>query len=326
MKDFAGIADLLGVPATLDGARIFLTGGTGFIGSHLLRSFVKLQNTIGWNADIVVLSRNPNALPEYEAKRDINIIQGDMLGFKFPEGDFSHVIHCAAPTDINFFQSYPEETVSQIVDSTKRILEFSHKKNTTRFLYLSSGAVYGPIFDTGPIKLAEYQAKISEEKEYPSPYARGKVIAERLCLEHPSAIRARCFALSGEGLPLDKHYALGNFVGDAKRGGPIVANDGTPYRSYLDSEDLALWLWTMLAKGVAGEAYNVGSERAISIRDLAELVGRIGRCKVEVPEAPAGQVLVNSYIPNTEKARRELGLTEWTSLEESIERMLCSTP
>jgi dTDP-glucose 4,6-dehydratase len=138
------------------------------------------------------------------------------------------------------------------------------------------------------------------------------------------ATRPRAFAVVGPYLPIDRHFAIGNFIRDALAGGPIVVEgDGTPVRSYLYSSDLALWLLTILVEGLPGHAYNVGSEEAVSIADLARLVaGRSGRpIAVEIRGQAAGGV-ADRYVPSTIGARNELGLRVTVPLDEAIDRTL----
>jgi len=134
---------------------------------------------------------------------------------------------------------------------------------------------------------------------------------------------ARCFAFVGPDLPLNVHFAIGNFIRDALTADAItVSGDGTPLRTYLDQSDLAHWLLTMLEHGRPGHAYNVGSNEVISIVDLAHLV----RDSL-APEKPVcildqihGGAIRNRYVPDIRTVRQDLGLNLTIPLADAIQR------
>jgi dTDP-glucose 4,6-dehydratase len=150
-----------------------------------------------------------------------------------------------------------------------------------------------------------------------------------LCAVHADAglapTIARCFAFVGAYLPLDAHFAVGNFVRDGLQGGPIrVTGDGTPLRSYMYGADLAIWLWTILVRGVPMRPYNVGSAEALTIAELAHLVGSTFTPPVPVsiagaiaPGAPAER-----YVPAVTRAETELGLRVTVPLADGVRRMV----
>lgn len=121
------------------------------------------------------------------------------------------------------------------------------------------------------------------------------------------------------------HFAIGNFIRDALNGKPIkIEGDGTPRRSYLYAADLAIWLWTILVRGKSMQAYNVGSENAISLAAAAKLVTKISgnALKVIVTHKPNRSRAANLYVPSTHRARTELGLRETICLYEAIQRTI----
>jgi nucleoside-diphosphate-sugar epimerase len=136
---------------------------------------------------------------------------------------------------------------------------------------------------------------------------------------------ARCYAFVGPYLNLDIHFAIGNFIRDGILKQPIIVqSDGTPLRSYLFGTDLAVWLWMILLRGKAGCAYNVGSDQAISIVELATLVSQ---CFSPSPEVQVLQKAKRDqpcarYIPDIKLAKKELGLQVYTNLKDSIENTI----
>ena len=295
----------------LAGANVFITGGTGFVGSWLLESFVWADTHLNLHARIFVLTRNPAKFradrPHLAREACMHILHGDLETFPFPAEEFHYVIHAAAESG-----------------STQRILEMAKTSGTRRLLYTSSGAVFGD----QPADVEKVDEEFVSPVECCTPYGRAKRETETLCVRAADAglgvVIGRLFAFVGPYLPLDKNFAVGNFVRDARMGGPIeVKGDGTPLRSYLYAADLAIWLWTLLIEGVPGRTYNVGSDQAISILDLARTVESV--CGVErgirVASKPTMGVKPKRYVPSIARARAELRLEPWIGLEEGIRRM-----
>jgi dTDP-glucose 4,6-dehydratase len=134
---------------------------------------------------------------------------------------------------------------------------------------------------------------------------------------------ARCFAFVGPDLPLNVHFAIGNFIRDALNADAItVSGDGTPLRTYLDQTDLAHWLFTLLEQGRPGEAYNVGSDEVISIAELAHLVREIlaPDKTVHISGDAVPCAARNRYVPDIRKAQQELDLSVTLPLAEAIRR------
>ncbi len=298
--------------------RIFLTGGTGFFGRWMLR-------TLPPGARATVLTRHPGAFrsAEPELVAHTALVEGDVRTFEFPPGDFDYVLHLAADTDSRLYQEAPLEMFDTIVAGTRRTLEFAKRCGARAVLLASSGAVYG----RQPPQLThvpEEHAGAPDPLHPASVYGEAKRAAELIAglLGAPVTI-ARCFAFVGPGLPLDRHFAIGNFLGDALAGRPItVRGDGTALRSYLYAEDLAHWLWTILEHGAPGRAYNVGSPEAITISDLAHTVARCVNpsCEVRVLGVPTADRPAERYVPSVERAENELGLRVRVGLEDAIRR------
>ena len=297
----------------LAGKRVFVTGGTGFFGRSLIDLLARgaLPET-----EWVLLSRDPAAFrarcPEAAALPQVRLLRGDVRDFPLAEAACDLIWHGAAPAVLGL---PPGEMASIIEDGTRRVLELARRCGAERLLFISSGAVYGP----QPPEITHLPE--TYEGEPVTEYGRAKKRAERLCLEAgiPTVI-ARGFAFLGRHLNRNIHFAAGNFLRDALAGGPVtVEGDGTPVRSYLYADDLVEWLLAALLRGRPGEAYNIGSEEAVTIRELAEKVAAIlGGGPVEVRRAPVPGVAPERYVPATAKARRELMVDVRVPLEAAI--------
>jgi len=314
----------------LRGARVFLTGGSGFVGCWLLESLLWANDRLALDTSIVALTRDADAFankaPHLTQHPSVRLVSGDVRSPAALPGRFTHVVHAAA--DGRPIQNREDRLrmFDTIVGGTRRMLEMAREAGAGRFLLTSSGAVYGPQPPSLPAISEDYAG--SPDPTNPAhAYGEAKRAAEALCALQADAqftpTIARCFAFVGPYLPLDAAFAAGNFVRDALRGDPIrIGGDGRPYRAYLYGADLAVWLWTILVRGAAARAYNVGGEHALTIRELAETVARLAdrRVPIEVHAASAPGPAPR-YVPSTARARQELGVMETVSLEKGIEQM-----
>ena len=315
--------------AEAKGRTFFITGGTGFFGMWLLESFAYINYTLGLDMRATVLTRDPSAFalkaPHLTVRADLTFIRGDVRFFDFPSGKFDYVIHAATEASAKLNEADPQEMLDAIIGGTRRVLEFAAQAGVKKLLLTSSGAVYGK-------QPAEITHVSEDYLGAPDPllpssaYGEGKRVSEHMCVvharQHGYEVKiARCFAFVGPHLPLDTHFAIGNFIRDAMRGGAInVAGDGTPMRSYLYASDLTVWLWTLLFKAPTERAYKVGSAAEISIQHLAEAVcvalgakPTVSVQKQAYPDSP-----ISRYVPSISKAVDGLGLQVSVSLVQGI--------
>ncbi len=322
---------------SLRGARLFLTGGTGFIGTWLLESFVRANRDLDLGAAVEVLSRDPAGFlarrPHLREESAVSFVPGDVRTFEARGREFTHVIHGATTSGGPVL---PQEMFSVIVDGTRRVLEACRYAKPAKGLFISSGAVYGRQPSTISHVSEDYEGGPLTTSPS-SAYGEGKRAAELLVSmaseydSTPFSI-ARCFAFVGPLLPLDAHFAIGNFIADALARRPIrVGGDGTPRRSYLYAADLVVWLITILARGQAARPYNVGGEQDVSIRELAAVVACRGArlragdalpIMITKPNQEQSCQRPSRYVPCCRRAADELRLSQRIGLEDAIDRTL----
>lgn len=306
---------------------LLLTGGTGFFGKALLRH---------WQAAlapprVTVLSRKPESFlarhPEFAALPWLNFHRGDILDpASLPaHAAFTHLLHAAADSTQGP-QLTPLQRYKQIVDGTRHMLEFAVIHRIPRFLLASSGGVYG-VQPQDMAQVPEDYHGMPDPLDTRNAYSVAKRCAEHLCAQYAQqhgiqTVVARCFAFVGRDLPLDVHFAVGNFIRDAVTQPHVtVSGDGSPIRSYMDQRDLAHWLDVLLREGRAGQAYNVGSDAALTIAELAHQVRDLlapGK-PVHIAAAANTGSFRNRYVPSIAKAQAELGLRLQYTLAQSVQ-------
>lgn len=315
----------------LRGAKIFFTGGTGFFGRWWLESFIRANARFKLDASVLILTRNVESFrgsaPHLTTHPAIQYHLGDVRSYDFPSGEFSHIIHAATTTaTATFNKEDPLVKFDTVAQGTRRTLDFAVQCKAKKFLYTSSGAVYG--------KAPNGMTHISEDYRgapMPADFAgaalgEGKRVAELQCAyyaaQHGFDLRvARCFSFVGPYLPMNIHYAIGNFIRDALFADVItVHGNGAPMRSYMYLSDLVIWLVSLLVKEGPQGVFNVGSDQAISIHDVAYLVRDTlspGKQVKVLGQVDAG-VGGDWYVPNIQRAREAFGLDVWTTLADAI--------
>ncbi|MEW6006212.1 MAG: NAD-dependent epimerase/dehydratase family protein [Stygiobacter sp.] len=295
----------------------FVTGGTGFFGKWFLETFAYANYKLDLNCKIIVLSRNPGKfLDEFVYIKNnpiFKFIKGDVSNFDFPNEQIDYIIHAATEASAKLNNEDPLVMFDTIVEGTRRSLELAKEKKVKSFLFISSGAVYGKQ-PSGITHLPEDYVGAPNCQDPNSAYGEGKRVGELLNSIYfkqfgvPVKI-ARCFAFVGPYLPLNAHFAIGNFILNALHEEDIIIKgDGTPYRSYLYAADLMIWLLTILLKGKNNVAYNVGSDEDVSIKELATTIANYFENKIKVKIATTSDATkyVERYVPSVSRIKLEL--------------------
>jgi nucleoside-diphosphate-sugar epimerase len=313
--------------------KFFITGGTGLIGRALMRQLLPQVEALSI-ASITLLTRDPEKFsqlaPDIADHKAVRLLKGDLITVALPTDRYTDIIHGAADTN----NSIIKDRIAYFWDitaGTKRMLEFAAQSGCNRFLYLSSGAVYGPgkYPQTGIHEDWAIAPSLADEK---SSYGQAKRASEHLCRLFSQqtgivAKIARIFAVVGDEMPLDGQYAIGNFIRDAlsKTSDIITINgDGTPIRSYLHVDDVAQWLLKIHANDTSHDVFNVGSEIPVSIKQLAEIISKNSPSKkpVVVTQKERDYAGRSVYLPDCTHARTTLGVTQTIDLEHAVQEIL----
>lgn len=312
---------------SLRNSTVVITGGTGFMGTWISRMLTYLNDHDGFNTQIWLVGRTQSYKPYH---KNINIIYSDIRYLaEFPVNT-RWIIHCAGTPDNRLHASNPMETMSVISQGTNAVLRAAERcSHLQMMLNVSSGLIYGPQPNDLQTIPEDYQGVLKCDT-VSSAYPEAKRYAETLCSAARSQSRipvvtVRPFAFIGPYQPLDRSWALNNFLSDALRAHSVrILGDGNTTRSYLYASDMAFWLLNILTRAESGEVYNIGSSEEIKLRELAELIAVEVSPKLEVQLhiSPAAHLKASRFIPDISRVRTKLQLTPTIPLKEAVKRTI----
>ena len=271
---------------------ILIIGGNGLIGAAIIDVLKYMNDFLDYNISIYTTIRSINKIPDRFKNTNINIIEYDVLNKLELKDKIDYVINTASPADPRSFSTNPIGVIETNFIGTKNILEYCSNNNVKRFLYVSSGEVYGQAREDIESFDENYSGKI-DPTSFRSCYPLGKLSAENLCVCYKEqkgldVVIARPCHTYGPTIQRSDSRASSQFILNVVDGNDIVMkSEGKQIRSYCYSLDCVTGLLRILVSGISGEAYNVSNNNSIvSIRELAELISKHGNKKVifEIPD------------------------------------------
>lgn len=331
----------------MEGKRLLVVGGAGFLGYYLIQSVLRWNATAGAANPIrlTVYDNYSRGLPDWlAALKDtphLSLVKHDIthpLPADIP--DFQFIVHAGSIASPEFYRRYPIETMDANVNGLRILLEYAKKQRQAEkpfegFLFYSSSEIYGdpspdsiPTPETyrGYVSCTGPRACYDESKRY------GETLCVNFTQQHGLPITvARPFNNYGPGLKITDHRVLPDFARDVLAGRDIVMrSDGRPRRTFCYVADAVIGYYKVLVMGRPGEAYNVGVERPeISMAELAEKVTTLGRelfgYTGKVVKKVDAEYLVDNpdrRCPDITKARQHLGFNPSILIDEGLRRAL----
>jgi nucleoside-diphosphate-sugar epimerase len=310
----------------LANSRILITGATGFIGTWISSTLMEANERYSLNLELTIITRS-----QFLATEKLNLGLLDKVQFiehdvrnTFPRelGSFDFYIHGATPSNAITGSNNSELVVDSSVKGLKNLLELIRRGNTVpTVMHLSSGAVYGD----ASLKLRSIpeNESVVHSPSNLNPYMFAKIETEKLILEateknYIKGTNPRLFAFAGPHIPLDQHFAVGNFLRDrlANMEIEIIGNLGT-VRSYMYPTDMCNWLLALLVNPTL-ETIHVGSPSPITMDQLARTISEctegIGVRHETIDSKPS------HYVPEIFKTLKFLKVVQKVKLEDAIVR------
>jgi UDP-glucuronate 4-epimerase len=308
---------------------ILVTGGAGFIGSHLVEKLIA-EGT--WRVTVVddfndfydPALKRANVAPHL-ARDDYKLVEADIrdraaLEKVFAAGDFDCIVHLAARAGVRPSLTEPFLYAETNITGTLNLLELARATKVPQFVFGSSSSVYG------------INAKVPFSEDDPirqpiSPYAATKAAGEMLCHTYAHLHDMRCVALrffTVYGARQRPDLAIHKFARLISEGQPIpVFGDGTTRRDYTFVEDIIAGVRSAIDYTTSNyEAINLGESRTVELRELIALMEKeLGR-KAVINRQPMQPGDVPQTFADISKARQMLGYNPQTQIEEGIRRFV----
>ena len=301
---------------------LLVIGGTGFFGKSIVKYLLNNSLLNIKINKIFILSRRKLELAIYnkKLKKKFKIIKinSNILTIKsLPKADY--VIYSA------ILKNYKNDH-----KAVKNYLNLAKKNHlNSKILYISSGAVYGEQPETNKgfkENYLQFNSKISFKKSYKKEYSEIKLKNEKLFQQFgktgAKVSIARCFSFVGPNLPLNTNYVIGNIINNILRNENIIIKANYKIiRSYMYSDDLVRWLLKILDNSNNQcPIFNVGSDNKVSIHKIANVLAKIYNLEILSPKISSKKI--DNYIPNINKARKELNLTINNDSLEAIQKTI----
>ncbi|MFA5890646.1 MAG: NAD-dependent epimerase/dehydratase family protein [Actinomycetota bacterium] len=338
-EDVERIANGIGVAAAgLAGRRLLLTGASGFLAAYMADTIAWLNdNVLDEPCTLVAMVRTPvvdgGRLGHLLGREDICFITQDVSSPTQIQGNVNFVVHAASRASPRKYLEDPLATIDANVSGTRHLLELARERESEKFLFLSSGEIYGNLVGT-QIPIAESVPGRIDCTGERACYTESKRLGETLCMVYwrrfgvPVSI-VRPFHVYGPGMAAGDGRVVAEFLESRAAGTPIrLLSDGSGVRAFCYISDATTAMFAALLGSVRGEALNVGDDREpIAMRDLAEMIARLE--EPAVPVVREGRDTAShlrespSWVcPDVGKARRLLGYSPKVGLQDGLVRTL----
>lgn len=284
---------------------ILVTGASGMIGSVIIDTLLLSNELLNLNIKIFALSRDEKSLIK-RFKSNVNnplfnIILNDINKPLETNYNFDYVIHAASNAYPKAFSLDPVGTMMTNINGVNNLLNYGKNHNLKRFLFVSSGEVYGQAEENIESFKENYSGYVNPLNPR-SCYPNGKRAAETLCISYCSqydldTVIARPCHTFGPSATAKDNRAASQFINRVSQDKNIIMkSDGLQLRSYIYVSDCVSALFSILLKGECGNAYNVANKNSnITIREIAQHLANLSNKKI-IFENPSDKEK-NSYNP-----------------------------